>query len=249
LRDFLTHRTPLPGEVREAFRTLRANLAADGGLPRTILVTSSISGEGKTLACANLASAIAAVGERVLLIDGDFRKPMLATVFGVPTPGSGVIDVMLGKASRDGLVSPPGYAQLRLLPSNPRDADLIDLVEPLHAEQVLEQLKREADVIIIDSPPLTEFADALIWAGAADTILLAVRIGRSRRDKLDELLRTFGRRGVAPAGVVLTTRERPHNRRYYRSAPEFGKLQAVTPPVLADGSSESRAASGEIEPG
>jgi capsular exopolysaccharide synthesis family protein len=249
LRDFLTHRTPLPGEVREAFRTLRANLAVERGLPHTILVTSSISGEGKTLACANLAIAIAAGGERVLLIDGDFRNPMLPTLFGVPIRGSGVIDVMLGNASRDGFVSPAGYTHLRLLPSSPRDARFIDLVEPLHAELILEQLKHEADVIIIDSSPLTEVADALIWAGAVDTILVAARIGRSRRDKLDELLRTFGRRGVDPAGVVLTTRERPHNRPYYSTAPEFGKLQAKTPPVLADGSSENRAASGEIEPG
>jgi capsular exopolysaccharide synthesis family protein len=249
LRNFLTHRKPLPGEVREAFRTLRANLAADRGSMHTILVTSSISGEGKTLACANLAITIAAGGERVLLVDGDFRKPMLATVFGVPTRSSSLIDVMLGRSSLDGLLSPPGYEHLRLLPSSPRDADLIDLVEPNHAEEILEQLKRDADVIIIDSSPLTEVADALIWASAADSILVAVRIGRSRRDKLDELLRTLDRRGVAPAGVVLTTKERAHSWPYYSTAPDFRKVEAMTPRVHLDGSSESRAASGEIEHG
>ena len=251
LRDFLTHRQPLPDEVREAFRMLRANLASArrDRLPHTILVTSSISGEGKTLACANLAITIAAGGERVLLIDGDLRRPMLATVFGVPTQSSGLVDVMLGKVRHDtAIVNAPEHAHLQLLLPSPRDAELIDLVEPAHAEWIIEELKHEVDVIIIDSSPLTEVADPLIWASSADTILVAVRIGRSRRDKLDELRRTLVRRGVDLAGIVLTTSEQARTRPYYGGGtPDLRRLQRMTPPSRAGGSSERRAASGEIE--
>jgi Mrp family chromosome partitioning ATPase len=73
---------------------------------------------------------------------------------------------------------------------------------------VLEQLREHADVIIIDSPPLTEVGDALPLADVADMVLVAVRLGRSRRDKLDELRRALAQRGVSPAGFVVTTRRR-----------------------------------------
>jgi capsular exopolysaccharide synthesis family protein len=251
LRDFLSHRQPPPAEVREAFRMLRANLGfagRDGGLPHTILVTSSISGEGKTLACANLAMTIAAGGERVLLIDGDLRRPMVATVFGVPSQRSGLVDVMFGNVRHDAtIVNAPEYANLRLLLSNSRDAEQIDVVEPAHAERIIEELKHEVDVIIIDSSPLTEVADALIWASSADTILVAVRIGRSRRDKLDELQRTLARQGVDLAGIVLTTNDQTRKRPYYGGAPDLRRLQRMTPPSRAGGTSERRAASGDID--
>ena len=251
LRDFLSHRQPRPAELREAFRMLRANLGVvgrDGALPHTILVTSSISGEGKTLACANLAMTIAAGGERVLLIDGDLRHPMLATVFGVPTPTSGLVDVMFGKVRHDAtIVTAPEYANLRLLLSNSRDAEQIDVVEPAHAERIIEELKHEADVIIIDSSPLTEVADPLIWASSVEAILVAVRIGRSRRDKLAELQRTLARHGVDLAGIILITNEKPRKRAYYGGAPDLRKLQRMTPRSGAVGSSERRAASAEID--
>jgi tyrosine-protein kinase len=250
LRDFLSHRQPPPAEVREAFRMLRANLGLagrDGVLPQTILVTSSISGEGKTLACANLAMTIAAGGERVLLIDGDLRRPMLATVFGVPTQRSGLVDVMFGKVRHDETIVDAPYANLRLLLSNSRDAEQIDVVEPVHAERIIEELKHEVDVIIIDSSPLTEVADPLIWASSADTILVAVRIGRSRRDKLDELQRTLARHGVDLAGIVLTTNDQARMRPYNGAAPNLRELQRPTPRAHTDGSSERRAASGDVD--
>jgi capsular exopolysaccharide synthesis family protein len=238
IHAFLANRTPALGELRESFRTLRANLAFgdNGTFPRTILVTSAISGEGKTLAAANLAITIAAGGERVLLIDGDLRRPMLATVFGVPSGGSGLTDVLLGKVHHGQAVVPaPGHPHLRLLLSSVRDADLVDLIEPAHDERVLEELKEDADVIIIDSSPLTEVADALKWAGAADAILVTVRIGWSRRDKLEALRRTLGQRGLDPAGFVLTTKERPRKSEYYRrAAPDLRKLQAIVRPESSD---------------
>jgi non-specific protein-tyrosine kinase len=251
LRDFLSHRQPPPAEVREAFRMLRANLGVvgrDGDLPHTILVTSSIQGEGKTLACANLAMTIAAGGERVLLIDGDLRRPMLATVFGVPAQSSGLVDALLGKVRHDAsIVNAPEYAHLRLLLSNSRDAEQIDVVEPAHAERIIEELKHEVDVIIIDSSPLTEVADPLIWASSAEAILVAVRIGHSRRDKLDELQQTLARHGVDLAGIILMTNEQPRKRAYYAGGPDLRRLQRMTPRSRPGGSSERRAASGDID--
>ena len=98
------------------------------------------------------------------------------------------------------------HRNLQLLLANPEHAHLVDLLQRNRLEAVLAQLQEYADVIIIDSPPLTEVADALPLADVVDTILVSVRLGRSRRDKLEQLRRALAQRGVTPAGFVVTSR-------------------------------------------
>ncbi|HSS80338.1 MAG TPA: polysaccharide biosynthesis tyrosine autokinase [Gaiellaceae bacterium] len=209
---YLTHRGRLPAHVWEAYRTLRASLTgagADGGYPRRILVTSAIPGEGKTMTSVNLAITMALTGVKVILIDADLRRPMIATVFGAAARSNGFGLLLLGNASPElALLEAPGTPNLHLLLSNPEHAHLVDMLQRERLETVLEQLREYADVIIIDSPPLTEVGDALPLADVADTVLVAVRLGRSRRDKLDELRRALAQRGVAPAGFVVTSARR-----------------------------------------
>jgi len=207
---YLTHRGRLPAHVWEAYRTLRASLTGagpSGGYPRTILVTSAIPGEGKTMTSVNLAITMALTGVKVILIDADLRRPMVATVFGAAAHSNGFGLLLLGNASPElALLDAPGTPNLQLLLSNPEHAHLVDLLQRERLDAVLEQLREYADVIIIDSPPLTEVGDALPLADVADMVLVAVRLGRSRRDKLDQLRRTLAQRGVSPAGFVVTTR-------------------------------------------
>ena len=209
---YLTHRGRLPAQVWEAYRTLRASLTGagpNGGYPRTILVTSAIPGEGKTMTSVNLAITMALTGVKVILIDADLRRPMIATVFGAAARSNGFGLLLLGNASPElALLEAPGTPNLQLLLSNPEHAHLVDLLQRERLDTVLEQLHEHADVIIIDSPPLTEVGDALPLADVADMVLVAVRLGRSRRDKLDELRRALAQRGVSPAGFVVTTRRR-----------------------------------------
>src|SRR6476659_5777571 len=199
---YLTHRGRLPAHVWEAYRTLRASLTgagADGGYPRRILVTSAIPGEGKTMTSVNLAITMALTGVKVILIDADLRRPMIATVFGAAARSNGFGLLLLGNASPElALLEAPGTPNLQLLLSNPEHAHLVDMLQRDRLEAVLEQLREYADVIIIDSPPLTEVGDALPLADVADTVLVAVRLGRSRRDKLDELRRALSLHDAAP---------------------------------------------------
>lgn len=227
VRGNLTGRTQLPGDVREAYRTLRANLtsssftagAREERFPQLILVTSAIPGEGKTMTSVNLAKTLAGGGVRTILVDGDLRRPMVATVFGVPAGRIGFADLLAGRATIDeGLISAPGYGdELRLLLASPEQAALIDLMEPRRVERVLAEMRLEADVVVIDSPPLTEVADALTLADEADAVVVAVRLGRTRRDRLTELRRMLAQRGIFPAGVVVTGR-RGSRRSYYYGA-------------------------------
>ena len=112
IRRYLTGRAPLPGGVREAYRTLRARLTSgrDGGLPGSILITSASPGEGKTMTSVNLAIGLATTGTRVILVDGDLRRPMVATLFGVPARNRGLADLITGESRLDDLLTPaPGH--------------------------------------------------------------------------------------------------------------------------------------------
>jgi succinoglycan biosynthesis transport protein ExoP len=150
---------------------------------------------------------MAATGARVILIDADLRRPMIATVFGAAARSNGFGLLLLGNAPPElALLPAPGTPNLQLLLANPEHAHLVDLLQRNRLEAVLAQLQEYADVIIIDSPPLTEVADALPLADVVDTILVSVRLGRSRRDKLEQLRRALAQRGVTPAGFVVTSR-------------------------------------------
>ena len=222
-RRYLTGREALPGDVRESYRILRASLASagtDGGYPRSVLVTSAVAGEGKTMTSVNLAVTLSLAGMRVVLVDGDLRRPMVATVFGVPSRRHGFAHVLVGEVGVDeALVSAPGHGgNLQLLLASPEHEHVIDLLDPSRIQRVLEQLGDVADVAVVDSPPLTEVADALNLAAQVDAVLVAVSLGKTRRDKLNQLRRMLAQRDVAPLGFVVTNRRRSRRGGYYYGA-------------------------------
>lgn len=242
----------LPGSAREAYRTLRASLAAnpEGALPRTILVTSAIPGEGKTMTSVSLATTLAAAGVRVVLVDGDLRRPMIATIFGVTGGTRGFETLLLGRGKPETtLVRAPGHpANLVLLLASPEHGQLIDLLQRSRVEAVLELLRPHGDVIIIDSPPLTEVSDALPLADVVDSVIVAVRLGHTRRDKLNELRRVLAQRGVSPAGFVVTMRRRSRRTSYYASSARRPAEPRPVATAVAPATPTRRRAPGKPEP-
>jgi non-specific protein-tyrosine kinase len=255
VRNYLTGRAPLPGDVRESYRTLRANLtrsdrgSGSEGLPQTLLVTSAVPGEGKTMTAVNLSITLALGGLRVILVDGDLRRPMVATRFGVAPRGAGFASVLDGSATvEEALVEAPGHGDsLRLLLSSPEHGYLIDLLEPRRVEEAMEALKLHADIVVLDSPPLTEVADALSLADEAEAVIVAVRLGHSRRDRLSELRRMLAQRGVSPAGFVVTTRRRRRGRGYHYGSNEPHELPSPRS-VERDGRERVRSEWETLEP-
>ena len=119
--EYLGGRANLPATAWEAYRTLRANLlrsAHDGDSP-VILVTSASAGDGKTLTALNLAMTLAAQDMRVVLVDGDFRRPMLGSIFGVAAPRDGFASAFIRGNVRAAMVDAPGYSNLRLMLADP----------------------------------------------------------------------------------------------------------------------------------
>jgi capsular exopolysaccharide synthesis family protein len=211
MHDYLMGRQALPPAAGKAYRILRANLATAGeGMeaPKTILVTSASPGEGKTMTAVNLAVTMASAGTRVVLVDADLYRPMVATILGVTGRRDGFVKLLTGaNKPASALVPAPAYGSgLRLLLASPEQAPLMRTLNAAAVERMLNDLSKEADVIIFDTPPLPEVAEALALAAAVEAVLIAVRLGHTRRDRLAELRRMFALRGVTPLGFVVTLR-------------------------------------------
>ena len=211
VRKYLRGQGALPADLWEGYRTLRASLVArgiGGGSPGAVLVTSAIKAEGKTMTSVNLAKTLTAGGLRVILVDADFRRPAVGSAFGLDVRPAGWKLLLYGHGSvDDALIDAPGYnGWLRLL--LPGSAEPVDLLEPRRIAEIVDRLKSEADVVVVDSTPLTEFADAFSLADAVDAVLVAVSLGHSRRDRFAELNRFLSQHEVAPVGLVVTSRRR-----------------------------------------
>lgn len=174
-----------PGEVRlatrddsmstcaEAYRGLRCaveRLALEGGC-RTIQVTSPNPGDGKSTTSANLAMALAAAGVDVLLVDGDLRRPRQHRFFGLPND-VGLTTAVLGDPLNDVVHRIGGTGRLRVLCAGPMPPDPSELLAARATATFLSGLRAQADVIIVDSPPVMSVADPLILTSSVDAVLL-----------------------------------------------------------------------------
>ena len=200
-------------DVKDAYRVARVNLnvgRADKAGPGSILVTSAGRQEGKTTAAVNLALVYVHSGARVVLVDADFRRARLAGIFGLGTVRNSLREVLLEETSvEDALVPSLAYGdRLRLLPALPDDGEAVDLLQSGRVESVVEELTSQADVVIFDAPPLTEVADALPLAPMVDAVVIVVRFGRTRRDRLGDARLVLAQLGVLPAGVLAVMRRR-----------------------------------------
>jgi Mrp family chromosome partitioning ATPase len=232
-RRYLTGREPLPPQVWKNYRVLRAVLAHSGtagGYPRTILVTSAMPGDGKTTTAINLAIALAESDLRVVLVDADVHRPMVASFFNVAANRGGFSRMLAGDASADDLVQAPLNPGLKLVLAG-RDSNGYANPTEERLSRLLDRLSRVADVVVIDTPPLPEVAEVLDMASAAELVLVAVRLGRTRRDKLGELRNLLASRGISPAGFVVTTRDGIERETEYDYAREVTKRPSRIEPA------------------
>ena len=209
--EYLGGRANLPAGAWEAYRTLRANIlrSTPTDHPPVILVTSAGAGDGKTLTALNLAVTLATQKMRVVLVDGDFRRPMVGSIFGVAAPRDGFAKAFIRGNVRSAMVDAPGHANLKLMLPTLHDMSQIDQLDTDRVAQAYETLRGMADIIVVDSAPAAEVSDAHLLASAADVTLIAVRVGYTRRDRFDTLRDSLAQYGVTPSGLVLTVRSAP----------------------------------------
>lgn len=188
--------------VTEAMRELRTNIQfmdVDNP-PRAIVVTSPVPGDGKSTACANLALSLAAAGRRVVLVDADLRRPVIAGIFGLPE-GAGLTEVLAGRATVSDVAHPVGGNLLVMgsgrIPPNPSE-----VLGSERMRELLAQLSSEA-VVLIDSPPLLPVTDAAVLAARADGAIVVISAGRTTVDMLQRAVDNLARVNARILGVVL----------------------------------------------
>ncbi|ARU53028.1 chromosome partitioning protein [Cellulosimicrobium cellulans] len=194
-----------PQAVRaEAFRRLRTNLQflELGPAARTYLMTSALPGEGKTTTSINLAITLADAGQRVVLVDADLRRPSIARYLGVE--GSvGLTTILIGKVSIEDAVQPWGNGNLDVIASGQIPPNPSELLGAAPMAQLLDRLRAEYDVIVIDSPPLLPVTDAAVLAKGVGGAIVVVGAGTVHRNQLETALSALGTVGVAPLGIVV----------------------------------------------
>jgi protein-tyrosine kinase len=164
----------------EAYRTLRTNIQF-AGLDRpckTIVVTSATPAEGKTTTAANFAAVCAQSGSRVLLVDGDLRKPTLHRIFGLDNQRGLTTTMIEGKSLAD-VAIPTRVPNLSVVVSGPLPPNHAELAASRRMHDLLEAATRIFDLIVIDTPPVLSVSDAVALAAQTDGVILVVRGGKT----------------------------------------------------------------------
>jgi capsular exopolysaccharide synthesis family protein len=208
--------------TREAYRTLRAMLSASRPMTkegRSVLVTGPSPSEGKTTTAINLASSFALAGNRVILIEADFRRPTVGDAMNV-RPAVGIGKVLLGNVPLEDALVPtePFGESLRLLLVDRADEWLPEVLSLPAAEALLIEAERLADFVVVDSPPLTEVIDALPLAQQVDDVVLVVRLGNSRLSQLERLGDLLSQNNIQPSGFALVGHGTSDQDSYYLSS-------------------------------
>ena len=190
--------------VAEALRSLRTNLRfmdVDNP-PRKIVVSSPLPGDGKSTIACNLALTLARSGEPVVLVDGDLRRPTVATNLELPG-GAGLSDVLTGRAAlADVLQRTPHDAHLLVLGAGTIPPNPSEVLGSTRMRQLLEELAKHATVII-DAPPLLAVTDGAVLAQQADGVLLIVGVGKTNYDFVERALDAVRKANGRPLGLVL----------------------------------------------
>ncbi len=225
-----------PGEA-ETFQLLRAHLRyfnIDREL-RTLMVASAAPGDGKTTIARHLAGAAPRAGSRVLLLEADLRRPTLAQQLDIRS-GPGLADVLIGAVPLSEAIQTIELEKASGESARARTLDVLvagaalppnpgELIESRAMETLLERLKSQYDLVVIDTPPLTAVSDAFPLLSKVDGVVIVGRVGRNRRDVAERLHETLSGAGAPLLGVIANgfkaRRNAPYSYAYdYSYAPK-----------------------------
>jgi len=189
----------------EALRQLRTNLQfVDVDSPRrVVVVTSAVPNEGKSSTATNLAITMAEAESRVLLLEGDLRRPRAAEYLGLEG-AVGLTNVLVGQADIEEALQPWGDGRLSVLPSGSIPPNPSELLASAGMERLLAQMRERFDVIVIDSPPLLPVTDGAVLAVRADGALLVVRHGVTTTGQVSAAVAALKAVDARLIGTVMT---------------------------------------------
>jgi capsular exopolysaccharide synthesis family protein len=190
----------------EAYRGLRSSLLLSSidTPPRVIVITSAFPGEGKTTTAVNCAITLAQRGERVLLVDADLRRGSLDRVFGVEDRSFGLSTILTQPGGQRAIPTPLAeLPTMFVLPTGPRPPNPAEMLSSHRMEEQLRQWAKDFDRVVLDTAPVLAVSDTQSIATQADTVILVVRAGVTRKRALIRARDLLWRINAPVAGVVV----------------------------------------------
>src|SRR2546425_2869967 len=226
-----SQRSPLAESYRQ-LRTL-VLLSSAGGAPKTLLVTSSQPGEGKTTTVVNTAMILAQTGAKVVIVDGDMRRPRLHSIFNVDND-KGLSAILASKMSERemlGCVQQHEESSLYLLPSGRLPPNPAELLGSDQIRSLMSVLENTFTHVVIDSPPVASFTDGVLLSSVADGVLLVVHGGAASRHVVRRSTQLLSDVGAKIFGVVLNNVTVSKHDYYYNQYRDYYHSAADTQPT------------------
>lgn len=228
----------------EAYRVLRTNMQfakKDGGPVGSIAIVSGGAGEGKSTTLFNLAYVCATLGDKVLIVDSDLRRPVQHTFLGLSNR-FGLTNVLLKEAPVEEAIKTTSLPNLHFLPSGKLPRSSLGLLDSQRMRELVRTLKARYDIVLFDSPPIIGVSDASVLASEVDGVLLVVQYRKYPRDISARARRMLDNVGANVLGVVLNNINilRDDNYYYYHSYYyHYDRSSESTPPEELVGSSSA----------
>ncbi len=208
--------------LAESYRQLRTSvlLSKAGRAPKTLLVTSSLPGEGKTTTAINMATSMAQTDAKVLIVDADMRRPRMHAIFHLSNKQglSAILSDELTEAEILAMVQKDEESGLYVLTCGPVPPNPAELLGSDQMRRLLQYLEANFTHVIIDSPPVASFTDGVLLGCLVDGVLLVVYAGKSSREIARRGRQVLLDVGAKIIGVVLNKAQlRPHDYYYYQS--------------------------------
>ncbi|HBM90659.1 MAG TPA: succinoglycan biosynthesis transport protein exop, partial [Rhodospirillaceae bacterium] len=190
----------------ESLRTVRTAIHFSNvdNPPKTVMVTSSGPGEGKTTFCLSLARSLATSGNKILLIDADLRRPRIARLLEIAANGKDLSAILTGKYNFEDVVRQDQLvAGLDIIPAFGRAPNAQDLLGSKQMKKLVKELSKKYDLVLIDTPPILAVTDAAMVARVVDTSLFLVKWASTSRETVTQALRQLRGLDCRVAGAVL----------------------------------------------
>jgi len=191
--------------ITEAYQKFLANLEyvnVDKKY-KTIQITSSLSGEGKSTFLANIAYLLSQKNNKTILIDLDLRKPKVHRIYDIEN-SNGITDLLAERTTLDKAIKKNKHQGFDIIPSGERTTTVINLIESQKMNQVILSLREKYDYILIDSPPVINVSDALYISKFADAVVFAISQSQTKKSVAKEAVKLLRQNNVNVIGTVIT---------------------------------------------
>lgn len=213
-------------QYEEAIKTLRTNIQFSGTNLQVIMLTSAVPNEGKSEISLSLASSLAQIDNRVLLIDADVRKSVLVTRYKLDRKIEGLSQYLSGQKKLEEVIYTTNIPKLDVIFSGPFSPNPAELLEEPLFKKLIDHAREEYAYVIIDTPPMSTIIDGAIVAGHCDGAIMVVESGGVSYRVLQKVKRQLERSGCRILGTVLN-RVNMQVQGYYRYYGKYGRYHYV----------------------